>query len=351
MARIALYGGSFNPPHQGHLDVLKWLVADCPLDLEEIWVIPTVIHAFAKELLDYDIRERMVTAMLDKAFRSGLTSKSHIRDRIKVVRREEVFTADLLANLTTENPGDTFMPVMGADILHESDEWERWGEILSFKPIFVARVGVDVSGSGQTVHQIDAADPSSTDVRSRLAEGDLSFLVGAGADVPESVMSIIEKEGLYGFTKPDHGPCEVTLDTVYIPVETITDRFVPGVVFRLIGDIRKVLAVRTQNKIVDGHEEDGVRYCFAFTVLRDTDVVRETEQEIRSWQRARTLARTKGEEFTTDRPIPAGPEIVFLKLGDEPIQGLPGEFLGQADECFFFAARASRGLFGGLFGF
>ncbi len=201
--KIALYGGSFNPPHQGHLDVLKWLVStDCPLDLHEIWVIPTVVHAFAKELLDYDIRERMVTALIDRHFKTSLFGKTHIRDNIKVLRREEVFTADLLAQLTAENPGDTFMPVMGADILHESDEWERWDEILTFKPIFVTRVGVDVSGSGQTVHQIDAADPSSTDVRSRLTEGDLTLLVGEGADVPESVMSIIEEEGLYGYKKP-----------------------------------------------------------------------------------------------------------------------------------------------------
>lgn len=348
MARIALYGGSFNPPHQGHLDVLKWLASsDCPEDFNEIWVMPTVNHAFAKDLLDYEIRERMVTAMLAKEFRAGLFGSAGPKDAFKVVRRDAVFMAETLEQLHDEQPGDEFVLVVGADILNETDKWERWDDVVKLATVLpVTRKGV-TPPDGWTVHQIEAADPSSTDIRERLGRGDLTYLVGKGADVPEAVLSIIEKEKLYGYA-PEAIPQRVRLDTVFIPIETLASKFEPGVVFCLVGDIRKVLGVSAQNHIYDDDTE--AKYSFAFRVLRDTAVVSENEREIRRWLQAQTEARTEGASFDTARPQPSSPGLMYLKLGGEPLEGSPGPFVGEADDYAFFEGTSSSGLFGGLFG-
>lgn len=187
MARIALFGGSFNPPHEGHLDVMMWLQREKDrLGIDEGWILPTVNHAFGKELLPFEVRQDLLQGILGTEFKS--------RPIFKVVRRDERYTAEMLENLQREFPGDVFIPVMGADILHERHLWHRWDDIMKLsKPIFVARAGYEVP-PGFEVHEVKAADPSSTEIRARLARGDKCL------DVLPPVVSLrICRSGLYGF--------------------------------------------------------------------------------------------------------------------------------------------------------
>jgi len=185
MARIALFGGSFNPPHKGHLDVMLWLQRErAALGLDEVWILPTVNHAFGKELLPFEVRQDLILGILGTEFMA--------RPIHRVVRREETYTADLLENLQRERPGDVFRPVLGADILHERHKWHRWEDILRLSdPIFVSRVGY-TPPDGFQVHQVNAADPSSTDIRTRLAKGDPCFDV-----LPPVVAVRIRRARLY----------------------------------------------------------------------------------------------------------------------------------------------------------
>ncbi len=51
MARVALFGGSFNPPHVAHQMVALYVLETQPVD--ELWFVPTYAHPFGKALVDY----------------------------------------------------------------------------------------------------------------------------------------------------------------------------------------------------------------------------------------------------------------------------------------------------------
>jgi nicotinate-nucleotide adenylyltransferase len=342
MSRIALYGGSFNPPHRGHLDVLKWLIDDCPQDLTEVWVLPTVNHAFAKELESYEVREELVQAMIHDMLKERPWGAPAVDEHIKVVRREEVYTAELLDNLEAEYPGIEFVPVIGADIINAAPDWHRWDDVVARKPIVVARKGVECE-TDLEVYEVAAAEVSSTSVRERLASGTLTYLIGKGADLPKQVMDIIEGKNLYGWLKPVQHKSKSTVDTVFIPVSELAE-FKPGQQFSLVGDIRHVLAVHAQNAEKNGK----VQYCIAFTVVRNPTVINDLQSRLRDWYKAQTEARHFGNDFDIPMPKAMSPGICYLNSG-EAEDGDVGDYLGMADGLYFFKSKTLS--FGSLFGF
>ena len=59
---VAVYGGSFNPPHIGHAMVAAWLL--WTRRVEEVWLVPAFAHAFDKALRPFAARVEMVEATL-----------------------------------------------------------------------------------------------------------------------------------------------------------------------------------------------------------------------------------------------------------------------------------------------
>src|SRR5258706_10381140 len=57
MTRIAIFGGSFNPPHVAHQLVALYVLETQPID--ELWIVPTYAHPFGKDLAPYDDRIAM----------------------------------------------------------------------------------------------------------------------------------------------------------------------------------------------------------------------------------------------------------------------------------------------------
>lgn len=348
VTKVALFGGSFNPPHAGHEHILKWLVHNCPLDLHEIWVLPVVNHAHDKDLLPYEMRAKMVTEMVKGAVGRGMFNNHG--DACKVVRRDEKYTVEMLEALHVEMPSYEFFLVVGADILHETDRWERWDDVLKLATLIpVSRHGHEPP-AGITAHDIKGPDPSSTDIRLRLAKNDLTYLTGEGADVPERVISFIKAEELYGYKRVEREPRKVQVDYVTIPVKTLIDQWPPGKPFCLRRPIRQIFGVGLVKTPIEGDLVD----AFRFRVLVDTEMVNENESEIRSWMRDQTRARSKGEEFTTPKPEPTSFGLTYLKQGGEPFEGFVGDFIGVAGDYVFFKGGASSeslgGFFGGLFG-
>ena len=61
--RVAIYGGSFNPPHVGHAMVASWIQWTNRADV--VWLLPTFRHAFDKALAPWELRVRMAQALAD----------------------------------------------------------------------------------------------------------------------------------------------------------------------------------------------------------------------------------------------------------------------------------------------
>lgn len=157
---IAVYGGSFNPPHIGHALVMSWLLWS--RRAEAVWLLPTYDHAFGKNLAPWDDRLALCEAMAELV--NGPVSVCTIERELPAPS----YTIDTLTELARRHPEHRFRLVIGSDNLAVLDKWKDWDRIAAgFDPIVVGRAGYP-SPEGAVVFP----EVSSTEVRRRLAQGE-----------------------------------------------------------------------------------------------------------------------------------------------------------------------------------
>ena len=131
--RIGLFGGSFNPPHDGHrlvaLECLKRLA------LDKLWILVTPGNP---------LKDHTELAPLPGRIAAARALMDHPQLEITAFEAAHGFryTYETLDYLVAAEPGVNFVWVMGADSLQNFDQWERWEEIARTVPIAVyARPG------------------------------------------------------------------------------------------------------------------------------------------------------------------------------------------------------------------
>ena len=131
--RIGLFGGSFNPIHEGHRLVAEQCLKR--LGLDAVWLLVSP----GNPLKDHS--ELAPLASRVEAART-LTADSRIHVTAFEAQHDFHFTVDTLEWLTRACQGTRFVWIMGADNLSQFDRWERWEEIAALMPIAVyARPG------------------------------------------------------------------------------------------------------------------------------------------------------------------------------------------------------------------
>jgi nicotinate-nucleotide adenylyltransferase len=125
---IGLFGGSFNPPHEGHLLVAE--IALRRLGLDQLWWMVTPGNPLKSR-----------TELASLADRIAMSNRLIHDPRIKITAFEKTlggsYTADTLAFVKVRNPQANFVWVMGADSLKTFHNWQKWREIASTFPIAV----------------------------------------------------------------------------------------------------------------------------------------------------------------------------------------------------------------------
>lgn len=140
---VGLFGGSFNPPHEGHLLVAE--IAMRRLALDNLWWMVTPGNP---------LKSRSELASLSD--RIAASEKLIDDPRIKVTAFEQAldtrFTADTVAHVATRNPGIRFVWIMGADSLKTFHLWQNWRQIVATFPIAVIdRPGATLSFLSSTM--------------------------------------------------------------------------------------------------------------------------------------------------------------------------------------------------------
>jgi len=179
--RVAIYGGSFDPPHLGHVLSVAWTLSATEVD--EAWIIPTWKHVFDKEH-GASFEQRLSMCELAFAALRGVEI-SDIERRLGGVSR----TLDTLDALEAEHPEAVFRLLIGADVLPTTDRWYQWEEVAKIAPpLVIGRQGYPVpEGCPISIPNIN-----STDIRSALANAaDVRGLV------PTAVINHIRSHGLY----------------------------------------------------------------------------------------------------------------------------------------------------------
>jgi len=176
--RVAVYGGSFNPPHVAHQMALAYVLATAHVD--EVWMVPTFKHPFEKQLVPFSDRAKMceLAASPFKAVRVS---------RVEEELGGESYTLRTMRALKERHPDHRFSLVIGADLVAERERWHGWAELKELVPfIVVGREGSPSTGG------IALPAVSSTIVRQRIGSGEPVDALVAG-----DVLDYIRARGLY----------------------------------------------------------------------------------------------------------------------------------------------------------
>jgi nicotinate-nucleotide adenylyltransferase len=184
--RVALFGGSFNPPHVGHQLAALYVLETSPVD--ELWLVPTFLHPFDKPLERFADR----FAMCQRAA-EALGPRARVSD-IEARLGGPSHTLRTVQTLIEAHPNVAFSLVIGADLAAETSSWHGGSEIRRLVPfIVVGRAGHPGNDGGS----VAMPAVSSTEVRAALREGR-----DVGKLVPKGVLDHIVANHLYGGSRP-----------------------------------------------------------------------------------------------------------------------------------------------------
>lgn len=194
LRRVGLFGGTFDPPHVGHLvtavnvrhalelDVVVLMVANVPWQKEGSRAITPAADRLA---------------MVEAAVRdvAGL-----VPGRQEIDHGGPSYTADTLTVLAEQHPGAQLFTIIGDDAAAGLRTWTRWEEVVERSQLVVVdRPGesVDVDGDIEWIRvEVPRLEVSSTDLRARFTDGrPLDYLV------TQPVLDVIGTRGLYGASR------------------------------------------------------------------------------------------------------------------------------------------------------
>ena len=124
--RIAVLGGSFDPPHLGHALIARQVCEQLPID--KVWLLPCYNHTFNKTLSD--AKDRL-------AMTKFLAKKDVTVSNLEIKTKASGATIETLENLAKQFPNDFFSWIIGSDQLWEFHRWDRWKEIIAKHKLIV----------------------------------------------------------------------------------------------------------------------------------------------------------------------------------------------------------------------
>jgi nicotinate-nucleotide adenylyltransferase len=183
--RIALYGGTFDPIHHGHLILAR--EAREVLGLDQVIFIPAARSPFKPgvQAAPAEVRLAMLRAAVEEE--AGFAV-----DDTELHRGGTSYTIDTVLAARERWPGAELYWLIGQDHVRELPKWHRYEELRTLVKFAVfSRRGHETAADGFPViaRQVDI---SATDIRARVARGQsIRYLV------PEPVRALIAQHGLY----------------------------------------------------------------------------------------------------------------------------------------------------------
>ncbi|WP_026906255.1 nicotinate-nucleotide adenylyltransferase [Paucisalibacillus globulus] len=186
MKRIGILGGTFDPPHIGHLIIAQEVLDS--LELDQVWFIPTYEPPHKHEArLQVENRIEML--------RLALADNSTFQlNTIEVKRAGKSYTYDTMITLKEQYPNTDFYFIIGADMVEYLPKWHKIDNLINL----VTFVGVKRTGytlkTTYPIKEVDIpmVDISSTTIRDRLQKKkSIQYLV------PDSVHTYIKEHGFY----------------------------------------------------------------------------------------------------------------------------------------------------------
>ena len=181
MTRTLLYGGSFDPPHPGHIEVPREAMEHLAFD--HVLYVPA-FQSPLKQRKPTDKKHRV--AMLELALADCPWASI---STIELERGETSYTIDTIESI--QNDHEELRLLIGADQWAQFKNWHRWEDILRLaNPAIMPREGFAICD--ERLLPITKLQSMSTNIRKRVQEGG-----PIGDSVPPKVAAYIAEHGLY----------------------------------------------------------------------------------------------------------------------------------------------------------
>ena len=198
MVRVGVLGGTFNPPHLGHLVCASEAAAQ--LGLDRVLLTPVFIAPHKQASADPGPAERLELCRLAAAGDERLEVCE-----LEIAREGRSYTVDTLRELRARAPQDELTFILGADVALGLADWREPEAVLSLATLavaerdgtarddVVARLGQALPGAAALrFFEMPRIDVSSSEIRSRVAAGrPIRYLV------PDAVAERIRRAALY----------------------------------------------------------------------------------------------------------------------------------------------------------
>lgn len=199
MKSLAVFGGTFNPLHIGHEQMIKTVSSLSFID--KVVLIPTKIppHKDVDFLASDD--DRLAFCEL-AAGKFGNVSVNNT----ELLRNGKSYSIDTLREIASQFPDQKIYLVIGGDMMTGFKKWKDYKDILSLASLLVfSRVGVDVDQFSSSVNELtdegadivlietDISEISSTQIRNALSKGEC-----VDGLLPEYIYGYICDNGVYG---------------------------------------------------------------------------------------------------------------------------------------------------------
>ncbi|MDO8516901.1 MAG: nicotinate (nicotinamide) nucleotide adenylyltransferase [Nanoarchaeota archaeon] len=189
MKKIAIFGGSFNPIHNSHVNIVKNLIDSKIVD--EVWILPCRKHVFNKTLAKEKDRVKMIKLALENIKNVKICN-------IELKSKEKSYTIKTLRRIKRKfGKKYKFFIIIGSDIIYEVKKWYKYQELFNEVEFIVfKRKGYLIKKvNGMKIYHIinkKESGLSSTEIRKRAMQGK-SFK----ALVPVKVSKYILEKKLY----------------------------------------------------------------------------------------------------------------------------------------------------------
>ncbi|MBQ2211142.1 MAG: nicotinate-nucleotide adenylyltransferase [Prevotella sp.] len=174
--RTGIFGGSFNPIHNGHIALAKAVLQQCKLD--EVWLMVSPQNPLKQQsdLLDDQLRFEMAQKALEGV--AGVKASSY-----EFQLPKPSYTWNTLQHLERDYPDRQFVLLIGGDNWARFERWRHWKDILRHYDVVV----YPRDHYAGTV-RMPLLDVSSTEIRQRVRTGRR-----INDMVPESIVALVEK--------------------------------------------------------------------------------------------------------------------------------------------------------------
>ena len=189
--RIGIFGGSFDPPHIGHLVIAE--MARRSLDLDVVYFVPAYQPPHKEGSHPSTARDRLAMTRL------SIYGNSKLKVSDLELRRKGIsYTVDTVKAFRRRFPASELFLIIGSDSLRQFHSWKSPGEILAEASLLVyrrphsGRTNARLRSTNVSFIKGPQMEISSSDIRKRIQQGKLIRYL-----VRDNVLSFIQRKNLY----------------------------------------------------------------------------------------------------------------------------------------------------------